>query len=286
MASEQVLGQILQGMGIPAGAFQDLIHQAIVGSWTSEQLIAEIYASDAFHQMFPNIFRPDGSLIMSPGRYRVASDTYKHIFDQFGFANIGRDVLGSIIGGLKSPQELADELAGIQRINESPTMYAAFLQTLKANGEKIVGDGKRQLLDFEMGMAPDHWANIFEETSLVSAARNAGVGLSHGQAQQLMERASGRFTEDTASAGFKDLALQHLKTQPLSKLYGMGITKSELLQYEFGGPHQAQVATKIEQVLATDEAFYGQRASTQLVPTQTGGTSILGGSKQERAQVA
>lgn len=274
---------ILQGMGIPSGVFSDLIHQAIVGSWTSEQLIAEIYGSDAFKNMFPGIFRNDGSLLMSPGEYRAASDQYMHLAYEFGY-HINRNTVGDLIHGLTSPQEFVDKLTAVSRIEESPQVYASYLATLKANGVKNAG--AKEVLDFALGQAPKAWNDLWEETQIKAAAKMAGVGVSHEQAQQLMERASSRFTEDSASAGFKDLALQHLKTQPLSKLYSMGLTKSELLQYEFGGPHQAQVTDKIQRVLATDEAFYGQRATSQLVPTQAGGTTLLGSGKQSRAQVA
>lgn len=274
---------ILQGYGIPTGPFAALLHQAVQQRWTVSELLSRLYASPEFAQMFPGIFGPSGELVMTPGQYLQTRREYQHIAQVYGL-QLSDQEFGRLVAGAVSPQEFLDRAEAAARLSENPAYMRAFQHYAQAAGLGRVGP--REAFDAMLGMAPKEFYDVWEQTVIRSMSELSGVDLSDRMVRKIQKLSPTRIQDtEEAKQTFEQLAQQIRTTIPLSRIYKFGITKSDLLQLEFGGPRQAEIAERVRRVLATEEEFRtGQRARSTLYPTQGGGVQALGG-QRERPQV-
>jgi hypothetical protein len=268
--TEFVLEQVLQGLGIPLGSFMDLIDQAIREDWGVAQFSSAIYSSDTFHNLFPGIFRPDGSLKMSPLQYRSMSDQYNSLARTYG-VDLDKARIGHLISGDVSAQELTDRLEAVKRLEDYKPAMEEFKQVLAERGIKGVGDG--DLVNFMLGKAPKQFYSIWEETQVGTAARTAGVHLKQGLIRKISNQLPGVQSEAQVTAGFQDLAQKIQSVMPESQYRKMGVTKKDLVELEFGGPHQAAIAEKVTNLLKTQEAFFNDPRATSTKPIGSRGSN-------------
>ncbi|HEV8420187.1 MAG TPA: hypothetical protein VGR13_02385, partial [Actinomycetota bacterium] len=90
------LAGILRGFGINPADFAGLIDQAVRGNWSEARFEAAVYASPAFHEAFPGIFRPDGSLRISPMEYRQLAKQYRKIGADYGI-KVDKSRIGMLV---------------------------------------------------------------------------------------------------------------------------------------------------------------------------------------------
>lgn len=260
-SNESILESLLTRLGIPTGPFLSMIDTAVREGWGALQFQAQLYSSPTFHNMFPGIFREDGSLKMSASRYRAMSDQYSSIARTYG-VELDKARLGSLIGGDTSIQELTDRLEAVKRLQEYGPAMKEFQQVLASRGIKS-GDG--DMVNFILGKAPKQFYSIWEETQVGTAARTAGVHISQGLVRKISRQLPGIQSEQDVIAGFQDLATKIQSVMPMSKIAKYGISRRDLTELEFGGPHQAAIAERVQNLINSTQAFYtGQRAQGQL----------------------
>jgi hypothetical protein len=257
MTTEDQLQQVFTLSGLNFPGLQELIHQAIINSWSNDELMFHVVQSPAFAAAFPGIFRPDGSLKMDPASYRAQVDTYRHTAYVLGY-NPSAELIGQWIQGDVSPQEVADRYTAANRIKESPQAFAALQSEWKAAGlGNITQAGAAHAL---LGQAPKQFYDIWERANLRTAATLAGAPISHGEAVRIQGILPDRATESSVASSMQDLAHQLKTTMPLSRLYAShGITRSDLITLEFGGPGREDIAARAQRALDTEQASWQQQ---------------------------
>jgi len=259
MTTESQLTQAFILSGIPIAPFRELIHQAVINSWSHDELMFHVVMSPAFESAFPGIKRDDGSLKMDPATYRATVDTYTHTAYLLGYTP-SAEMIGGWIGNDVSPQEVADRYSAANRIKESPEAFAALQKEWSAAGLGKISEA--QVANALLGQAPKEFYDIWERVNLRTAAANAGTYLTHAEAARIQAVSPETLTESGTQATMADLANQLRTTMPLSRLYAQhGLTRSDLITLEFGGPGQADIRIRAEKALATAKAQSEPRAT-------------------------
>jgi hypothetical protein len=255
--TKEMLRDILQGYGLRPMEFGNLIDKAVRNGWSPEHFESQIYQSPAFKRAFPGIFRSDGSLRMSPSEYRQISDQYKELAQRYGlYGELGPGRIGKLIKGNVSPQELTDRFTAISRMKEYGTAFDVFKKIV---GEQMPQNGKltdENLYEFIMGKAPKAFYDLWEQTMVGTSAASAGVDLSAAEMRSLAQRLPGMQTEEQLQANFQKLAKDIKTIMPLSQLTKLGVNKSDLLELEFGGPNQADIGERVDQIYRNYEGAH------------------------------
>lgn len=250
---------ILQGMGIPPGTFTDLINQAVLENWSEDEILARIYVTPEFHNMFPGIFREDGSMRFSAAEYRSISDNYKSIARDYGVTGLSTGQISKLIGGNVSIHEFQTRMSAVQRYEEYKPALNAYRDILKAQGiDTSAIEGDAGLLKFVLGQSPKEFYTNYEQTNVLTQARAQGfVGKERGvgMAQRIAALTPGISTEQELQEHFATLATQAKTVVPASQWARNGITKNDLVQLEFGGPRRAAIAERVTDVMKQKQAF-------------------------------
>lgn len=242
-----MLRDVLRGFGLRPVEFGNLIDKAVRNGWSPEQFESQIYQSPAFKRTFPGIFRGDGSLRMSPAEYRNISDQYKELAQRYGlFGELGKGRIGQLIKGNVSPQELTDRFTAISRMKEYGTAFDVFKEVVKGSTGKKLTD--ENIYEFIMGKGPKEFYDLWETTMVGTSAKSAGVDLSAAEMGSIAKRLPGMQTEEQLQSNFQNLAKNIKQIMPLSQLAKMGVSKSDLIELEFGGERQADIAERVDQI--------------------------------------
>lgn len=270
---------IFGGFGLP-GWVRDLVNEATKGNWSQSQFESSIYGAPQFEQMFPGIFRNDGTMRYSPGEYLQLRDTFYSLGHDYGF-KLNNDLIGQWIGGNTSPQEVADRFTAINRIKEDPESLKIFAATAKEYG--LGNISQDTLFKVVMGEGPPQFQKVWEETQLKYAANNSGIDLSQKEAQQIMKQNPNPWTESGSIQSFQKLASDIKNILGTAHAYSMGLSRSDLITLEFGGKDQADVAVRAQRALANYHAQYQQQAHTGLLANQPSRQSEVIGAGQQAA---
>ncbi|HSE44949.1 MAG TPA: hypothetical protein VLA89_06435 [Gemmatimonadales bacterium] len=250
------LKQLLQSSGIPVHAFHDMLEKAVRLNWNESELLLNIYGSKQFKRMFPGIFRPDGSLKMSPYEYRQMSDEYRSQARLYGVSGISKEHIGQLIKGDVSMQEFTDRMTAIQRVTEFQPAFDQFKKVAKDMGFKTKGlDSDKDAVNFLLGKADKKFYDLWDRVSVGTAASVAGFDLGLQGIKDISKRLPGVANEVELQSKFANLAQEMRSLMPLSQIGKYGLTKQDLIDLEFGGPNQAAVAEKVDTILKNRQAF-------------------------------
>lgn len=270
------LRQLLQSSGIPIHAFSNMLEKAVRLNWNDSELLLNIYGSKQFHQLFPGIFRPDGSLKMSPYEYRQMADEFKSQARLYGISNISRAHIGQLIKNDVSMQEFADRMTAIQRVSEFKPAFDQFKAIAKDMGFATKGlDTDKDALNFLLGKSDKKFYDLWDRISVGTAASQAGFDLGLKGIKDIAKRVPGQANEAEIQGRFANLAQQMRTLMPLSQIGKYGLTKQDLIDLEFGGPKQAAIAEKVDTIIRNRQAFNQSGRATQQI----------GVPGQQRAQV-
>lgn len=245
------LRSILRGFGLNPRAFDDLIHDAVVGQWTPYQFEAALYESDPFHKMFPGIFNAGGSLKMTPGQYLqlvYGPNGYRDISHEFG-VKINRKKIGQLIEGNVDPEEWADRAQLRSWIRENPEQREAYDAALKAMGRKgldettwfkaLSGETNQDLQDLEEAARLQLVQGLdIDAGAAVDAARLIGQPGEKVNLNQLVNQA--RSIKDFISP----------------ELQAAGISDVDLVVLQ-GGADPKNLGPKLEQIVNNRKALLG-----------------------------
>lgn len=251
------LKRFLQQAGIPVGAFHDLLDKAIRFDYTDSEFMLAVYGSPQFKQMFPGIFRPDGSMKMTPLEYRNLEDSYRSAARQYGLSQLPKGSTAKLIKNDVSLQEFSDRMEAIKRVEEFKPAMDQFKAILESRGVKNFAgiNTDKEIAKFLLGQGPKQFYSLWDELAIGTAAVQAGLDLDQQLIKSIAKTVPGQANEVEMQGRFANLA-QRIKTvMPLSQMGKYGLTKQDLIDLEFGGPDQAAIAAKVDTIMRNHQAF-------------------------------
>lgn len=268
------IATILRGLGLDPAMFQKFIHDAVVNNWSPDELKAQLYASPEFTAMFPGIFNPQtGGLIMTPGAYLQQRFQYQQDAARYGFTINSQD-FANLVQHDVDVTEFNDRLEAAQRIQESPQFARAW--------KAVNGGDTKDVFDAVLGLKPAQFYKKYEDVTVMASAKIAGFKLNAGQVKRIEgltegSGGGGTLTEGDVKQSFEELA-RSLRDIPFSRLYGLGLTKNDLITLEFGGKNRDAIAKRAATVQAQMKREQeGARAHTQVYPGAEGSRTVVGG---------
>lgn len=254
--------------GHHAGEFANLIDRANRQGWTTQQFKHQVTNSKAFDEKFPGIKDSNGGLKMPPAQYDATAKAYQQQARTYNL-HLSPKQMGALVQADVSAQEVADRFDAIRRFKEYEPALRQFIQALESRGHKVPANLKTTdgLINFILGQGPHDFYRIWEEATIGTAAWQAGVELGSPAEKWLRKSIPGHMSEGELQTKFTSMAQNIKKLMPLSKIYGLGLTKRDLAVLEFGGRSkrgrtQADVAEQVDRILATADAFENEKRGT------------------------
>ncbi len=260
----------------------EVLQAARIAGWNSSQLTS--FANQWHHlhdQKDPGFVPPGGK---TPGGGSTGSggggggsssasliQSYIDIAKDFG-ENISAAVANKLLAGRVSISEWTDRLRGDETLKSNEDLFAAYNETLKANGKKPLDEN--DLVTFMAGKSTKENYDLFNEAYLRFATDQAGQPdpkkLSY---TQLAGKVKTGISVPSLEKGYGQM-IQDLKLLPYSRLHKIGLSRSELIQLEFGGPLQAKAKEKVQRIVAEQKLLAQGPVEAQSVPTGQGVRTI------------
>lgn len=276
--------EILRRWGIPASKnMMNLIEKGVRGLWTTTIFLDQLRHTPDYRQRFAGIRWRDG---MTEGSYLSAYAQFRDRAKDVGAVLTRKDFAKILKRGV-SFDEFSDRVDALQAISTYGPFWQQFQQELQAAGVNVPGGSldKKELTRFLMGMGSKQWETVWQRTFMIANLEKvAGI--------EVIEAAQGETSTPDAyeitradllsilkqtealSAGMeleKQLASldfaalgQKMRQFDMQYLKRYGLTPKDILQMELGGANAANIAERAERVLATQEAFFRERATRRL----------------------
>lgn len=283
----------LQSWGMDmSGNINALMQTAIDRSYSMEEFAYWMRQTPEYRQRFKGIFS-HGELTMTEDEYIAAEREYQLLGKQYGYRVTPNVVAFNIKKGVDSA-DFEERLQAVDRLSEYRPALQEFNEAAKRAGLINKNLSEEELYRFVRGEAPASWSKLWEEVTVRTAARAAGIQVGKGKdgpvgqisnrvVKGILKRAPDEISQEELDAGFEEIADNMLNTMPLSKIYGLGLSEGELAQAAFGGPRAATARQKIKRILETDKAFSEeQRASIGVGLGESGGLAVGGAGTQRR----
>jgi hypothetical protein len=265
------LASILRGFGINPRAFHDLIDQAIRGQWSGPQFEAALYGSKTFHQMFPGIFRNDGSLKMSPAQWNSFSDMYRQVARGSNI-QLDRDRIGNLIHKDVSVDEFRQRMNILVFARNSEQFRANFNHQRQLMGKEAVG--KNAWYDIIAGAAPPTLYDEYEAAYLQSGGLHLTPAGAHHVAAGIDERGT-----VASQVSMSDIVRQVQQMQSIvaPELKANGITTADLALLQAGKDPRGLYPT-LQRILQNRAALpgslpraqtFGQSRTVALFPAES-----------------
>ena len=272
----------LQELGIGlTGNLSQLVNSAVSQHYNMANFLYYLRKTKEYRQRFTGIFNRNGTLKMSEAQYLANERQYRAIASKAGI-NLGRKMMDWMFVHNVDPSEFADRALSVTRLRRSPALYNAFKAELHQSGiaRNVT---RKQLLRFILGRGNAKWYDLWSDTVTRNAATQAGLAVGRRNAldflpQGLLERISGLgLSEEALNKGFNELADDIENTIPLSKLYGVGLTRADLVTLRFGGRGRNEIASRVAEITAQRNLSEEQKAQPQLYQTERGSRLNVGG---------
>jgi len=270
----------------------NLIQHAIQGGWTQSEFMWNLRKTPEYLDIFPGIFNPNGTMKMTEAQYLSQEKAYQQIADLAGI-HLNQENQALLFEGDTSSTEFQQRAAFISRWRENPEAFEQFAAAAKAQG---LIKGKFTIKDamhLSLGTAPKEWYKLLEEAGTRTAAVQAGfditkhaklagyLGLSRQQILAIDRAVPGLGGEAAMAGSFQELAQRFRTLLPEGNITGFAVTKDDLIQLEFGGPRQAQVAETVGRILAAVKAREEPLAQATFASTGQG-PKVYGTGTQSR----
>ena len=273
--------EILRRWGLKASKnLLNLMERGIRGQWSTTQFVDMLRHTPEYRKQFRGIRWRTG---MTEGQYLSTYAQYKARAQDIG-ERFSRKMFAKTLKNGLTFEEFSDRVDAVQTIDQFAPMWAGFQQALELRGIALPGGKltKKELQKFIMGLGDKRWEEIYEESILTTnleqvagidvTARRAGekvtdtYGITRRGLLQIVRQVEaltpGFEMEDISSQEFAAIGAR-IRQYDAGYLQRYGLSTKDLLQMELGGPGAAETAAKAKRLLATQEAFYEPRATTQ-----------------------
>lgn len=240
----------------------DLLYIKVAENKSAEWLIDQIAKLDSFKQRFPGIeaFTSLGlNMTEAVGAFIEFEGGVKKLTTAQGgdAATVTPDLIGGLIAKGHSLEDVASAFNMADTLSKNTGAFDAFNDILEARGMQPLDTNMQ--LDFLEGVAPKELYELWEETSLLRSANEAGLGLTTAQAIALAARTEGMTSYEAASEGLALAAQNILRFRSELDLGRYGLTSEDLIDMSLGlapssGMSQADVARNIEKMVGSARA--------------------------------
>lgn len=284
---------MLNGLGISVTpALQDLINTGFKHDWTTDEFMLKLRETQEYRQRFPGIFGKDGIPKMTEAEYMTAEKAYATYASQAGI-NVNKKRLAYLFRNDVTPDEFADKALAYKRINTNKEMYQAFKRELVQAGVAKPSEvnTNKELFKFVMGEGNKQWADLWQDTVTRNAANQAGIAIARNKdrytaiGQKALEHISSLgLSEAEMGQRFAELSQALGTVLPLQEAQLYGVKKKTLVAAAFGGKNSERARQKVERAVATDEAFYQDRAASSVYSDEQGGLITQGVTDRSKQQ--
>lgn len=243
--------------------------QGLKQQWSTTNFIQHLRETRAYKDAFPGIQWQDG----------MSEAEYLSTFRQFdGLAkDIGRPLERAEFGVLlKKGVDLTEFKARTLaqgRIDKNRALFKNFEAVLKRKGilkpkERMTN---QDLNDFVRGKGSKAWEAVWQEASFETGLESIGIRIAGGTNRaraafsdldrkefiRFIRRveSGGAEVEDLTGQNFNELAAQVDAVMPASRLAGFGLSKTDIIEMQLGGPRAANIARTVRAALAAQEGF-------------------------------
>jgi hypothetical protein len=277
---------LLAGWGITVTPEVEAFVKHAVGSgWGSSYFLQQVRLTQFYQQAFPGILRQDGTPRMSEAQYVSFRNQVKSIARQNG-RNLNDQQIGFLLKQGVSASEFQTRLRGLNSLDSNRDMLDSYNNYLLTTGVINKPLSRSDLFKFVMGEAPKEWEQQWQIAYSSGQLANIGItvgrpstgsDISYKQLGRLENRFEalnpGQEVENLGQDFYAKLA-EAAKSIPISKLYGAGVTKKDIVALGFGGKRAPEIADRVQRVLAT----YGARFEPQVEP-QLYSSGMAGGAE-------
>lgn len=249
------------GLNYTSQQVQQMI-KSMNGATDVRAMYNAIEQTPQFHEAFPGIFNSNGTLKMSPTQYITTKKSYEAYATKNGVM-MDPKRLTWLFQNNVSPTEFAQRSQAVQTLRDNQQYFNAFNQQLKQQGMQPLTEADKFKMIMGEGNAEwyDTWNNASsryagEQAGLKFGPSATGTGANYLRlGEGVVKQVAGLgLTAGQTSSGYAQLAKDLTSLLPQSRIQGMGLTKKDLVQLEFGGPNQAAIAVKAAQIVANEKA--------------------------------
>ena len=240
----------------------DLLYIKVAEDKSDEWLIDQIAKLDSFKARFPGLeaftslglSNTDAVTAFLEFEEGVKRQTTAQGGDA---ATVTPDLIGGLISKGHSLEDVTQAFQMADTLSKNTGAFDAFNDILEARGMAPL-DASMQL-DFLEGVAPKELYELWEETSLLRSANEAGLGLTTAQAIALAARTEGLTSYEAASESLALAAQNILRYRSELDLGRYGLTSEDLIDMSLGltpssGMSHADVARNIEKMIGSARA--------------------------------
>ena len=267
---------------------QNLVQMGVNQEWSTTNFMQHVRQTKAYKQQFAGIQRGQ-----SEAAYLYAYEQYRDRMQ-----DIGKKLTTQQFGLLQKRgvdyEEWSARVDALDRVSKDADLFADFGAVLKARGLISGKFTMKDAVNFVRRKSSPQFEKVWEEASFTSGLERAGFQFGEdgdmsrksliSMLQGFEARNPGAEVENLGDEFYGQLAERVLTLLPASRIANFGLTKSDILELQLGGPRAASIAQTVNQILANAErAKAGPSAKPQAQPTQTGSLSVAG-LEEERAQ--
>lgn len=256
-------------------SIDQLVQKAAQGGWNSARFLEALRQTQEYQNAFPGI-RPG----MSESAYRNTVNQYQAAADRYGI-DLTPGKKQALIAGNVRPDVFTMRAQAFAVIRDNPQEFKIFVQRAEAAGLGMPTRG--DLLSFVMGAKPREWLDVWNGTQIQLVAKNEGLNLGNKGVEKIQQMTAG-VSLPSVLKNVADFAQKVRTTLTTQEARSFGLSRSDLLAAEFGGPGAGYARDKLQRVLDTNQAFFAQRFAHQPMQVSQGGFASLGGF-QDQAQV-
>jgi hypothetical protein len=271
---------------------RNLIQHAISGGWSQTEFMWNLRKTPEYEATFPGIMNPNGTMKMTEAQYMALEKSFQETADLYGI-HLNRENQALLFEGDVSAREWQQRAMAINRIRENPEAFQQFEAAARAQGLIKGKFNRKDAYHLAIGEGPTEWYKLLEEFGTRTAAVQAGfdiskhaklagyLGLTRKQILAINKAVPGLGGEAQMAGSFQELAQRFRQLLPEGNITGFDVSKEDLIQLEFGGPRQAQVADTVARILAAVKARQEPLAQPTFASTAQG-PQLYGAGTQSR----
>lgn len=247
-----------------------MVERAAKAGWNSSAFVSALRGTEEYKKQFPGIQWKKG---MSEATYNSQYAAFQGKAQDAGY-RLGRAGFAVALKKGIDSTEWTLRVGAIRQIKANQALFGEFRNELAARGiikpnEKL---DPKELYKLVTRRGSQQWTSIWNESTVATGLEGIGISVGKGEdisrkdlVQMLKVPVSQLNPGEVVNIDYAQLAATASKALPASRLYGLGVTKKDLVAMALGGKNAAKTAERVNLAIGTAEATATeQRAVPQL----------------------